>query len=150
MTEKILVIDDSIMIRKMVKNILAGKYEVLEANDGKSGLEVARRTVPDLVLLDFVMPKYNGYQTLKAIRRFDNLRDIPIIMISGLKEQVAEHVPEPFVEFDFLEKPFEADVLLSRIQRLLKPSTSSAHAPVIEAESEPGGNGRCHCQIIGG
>jgi CheY-like chemotaxis protein len=38
------------------------------------GLEVARRTVPDLVLLDFVMPKYNGYQTLKAIRRFDNLQ----------------------------------------------------------------------------
>ncbi|AFY71088.1 response regulator receiver protein [Thalassoporum mexicanum PCC 7367] len=137
MTEKILVIDDSIMIRKMVKNILAGKYEVLEANDGKSGLEVARRTIPDLVLLDFVMPKYNGYQTLKAIRRFDDLREIPIIMISGLKEQVAEHVPEPFEEFDFLEKPFEADVLLSRIQKLLQSEKALGHAPELDHAPEP-------------
>lgn len=122
--QKVLVIDDSIMIRKMVKSILAGKYEVLEANDGKTGLDIARRSNPDLILLDFVMPKYNGYQTLQAIRRFDNLKDTPIIMISGLKEQVAEHVPEPFVGFEFLEKPFEADVLLARIQDLLHTEIS--------------------------
>jgi DNA-binding response OmpR family regulator len=124
--QKILVIDDSIMIRKTVKNILAGMYEVLEANDGKTGLDIARRSNPDLILLDFVMPKYNGYQTLQAIRRFDNLKDTPIIMISGLKEQVAEHVPEPFVGFEFLEKPFEADALVALIQQLLPAQTSSA------------------------
>ncbi len=118
-SKKVLVIDDSIMIRKMVKSILAGKFEVLEANDGKTGLEVARRSSPDLILLDFVMPKYNGYQTLQAMRRFDNLRDTPVIMISGLKEQVAEHVPEPFVGFEFLEKPFESEVLIERINNLL-------------------------------
>lgn len=120
--KKVLVIDDSIMIRKMVKSILAGTFEVLEANDGKTGLEAAKRYNPDLILLDFVMPKYNGYQTLQAIRRFESLRDIPVIMISGLKEQVAEHVPEPFVGFEFLEKPFEAEVLVARIQRLLNGS----------------------------
>jgi len=119
--KKVLVIDDSIMIRKMVKSILAGKYEVLEASDGKSGLDAARRAFPDLILLDFVMPKYNGYQTLQAIRRVEGLQKVPVIMISGLKEQVTEHVPEPFTEFDFLEKPFEADVLVSRIQNFLTP-----------------------------
>lgn len=117
--KKVLVIDDSIMIRKMVKSILAGKYDVLEASDGKSGLDAARRAFPDLILLDFVMPKYNGYQTLQAIRRVEGLQKVPVIMISGLKEQVTEHVPEPFTEFDFLEKPFEADVLVSRIQNFL-------------------------------
>ena len=117
--KKVLVIDDSIMIRKMVKSILAGKYDVLEASDGKSGLDAARRIFPDLILLDFVMPKYNGYQTLQAIRRVEGLQNVPVIMISGLKEQVTEHVPEPFTEFDFLEKPFEADVLVSRIQNFL-------------------------------
>lgn len=124
--KKVLVIDDSIMIRKMVKSILAGKFEVLEANDGKSGLEVARRYVPDLILLDFVMPKYNGYQTLQAIRRYENLRNIPVIMISGLKEQVAEHVPEPFVGFEFLEKPFEAEVLIANIEKLLHVTPTAA------------------------
>jgi DNA-binding response OmpR family regulator len=122
--KKVLVIDDSIMIRKMVKSILAGKYDVLEASDGKSGLDAARKAFPDLILLDFVMPKYNGYQTLQAIRRVDGLQNVPVIMISGLKEQVTEHVPEPFTEFDFLEKPFEADVLVSRIQSFLKTDTT--------------------------
>ncbi|WP_019500673.1 response regulator [Pseudanabaena sp. PCC 6802] len=130
--QKILVIDDSIMIRKTVKNILAGMYEVLEANDGKTGLDIARRSNPDLILLDFVMPKYNGYQTLQAIRRFDNLKDTPVIMISGLKEQVAEHVPEPFVGFEFLEKPFEADTLIGMIQRLLPTKASPAPGPSLE------------------
>jgi DNA-binding response OmpR family regulator len=119
--KKVLVIDDSIMIRKMVKSILSGKYDVLEASDGKSGLDAARRNFPDLILLDFVMPKYNGYQTLQAIRRVEGLQKVPVIMISGLKEQVTEHVPEPFTEFDFLEKPFEADVLVARIQNFLTP-----------------------------
>ena len=119
--KKVLVIDDSIMIRKMVKSILSGKYDVLEASDGKSGLDAARRAFPDLILLYFVMPKYNGYQTLQAIRRVEGLQKVPVIMISGLKEQVTEHVPEPFTEFDFLEKPFEADVLVARIQNFLTP-----------------------------
>ncbi|MEI6329246.1 MAG: response regulator [Pseudanabaena sp.] len=125
--KKVLVIDDSIMIRKMVKSILAGKYDVLEASDGKSGLDAARKAFPDLILLDFVMPKYNGYQTLQAIRRVDGLQNVPVIMISGLKEQVTEHVPEPFTEFDFLEKPFEADVLVSRIQSFLKTETTQSN-----------------------
>jgi DNA-binding response OmpR family regulator/uncharacterized coiled-coil protein SlyX len=125
--KKVLVIDDSIMIRKMVKSILAGKYDVLEASDGKSGLDAARKAFPDLILLDFVMPKYNGYQTLQAIRRVDGLQNVPVIMISGLKEQVTEHVPEPFTEFDFLEKPFEADVLVSRIQGFLKNDTTQSN-----------------------
>jgi PleD family two-component response regulator len=55
--KKVLVIDDSIMIRKMVKSILADRYEVIEASDGKSGIEAVRQFHPDLILLDFVMPK---------------------------------------------------------------------------------------------
>jgi DNA-binding response OmpR family regulator len=143
--QKILVIDDSIMIRKTVKNILAGMYEVLEANDGKTGLDIARRSNPDLILLDFVMPKYNGYQTLQAIRRFDNLKDTPIIMISGLKEQVAEHVPEPFVGFEFLEKPFEADTLIAMIQQLL-PAASSA--PSVSSGEEQSLEGQSSSQML--
>lgn len=135
--KKVLVIDDSIMIRKMVKSILAGKYDVLEASDGKSGLDAARRAFPDLILLDFVMPKYNGYQTLQAIRRVEGLQKVPVIMISGLKEQVTEHVPEPFTEFDFLEKPFEADVLVSRIQNFLTPEPTQVPSAATSRSSAP-------------
>jgi len=129
--KRVLVVDDSIMIRKMVKSILAGRYDVVEASDGKSGIEAARQFNPDLILLDFVMPKYNGYQTLQAIRKIEGLAHTPVIMISGLKDQVAEHIPEPFVGFEFLEKPFEADVLIDHIERLL--STSAPTPPVFPA-----------------
>jgi DNA-binding response OmpR family regulator len=135
--KKVLVIDDSIMIRKMVKSILAGKYDVLEASDGKSGLDAARRAFPDLILLDFVMPKYNGYQTLQAIRRVEGLQKVPVIMISGLKEQVTEHVPEPFTEFDFLEKPFEADVLVARIQNFLTTEPAQPVSAATARSSAP-------------
>lgn len=139
--KKVLVIDDSIMIRKMVKSILSGKFEVIEASDGKLGLEVARNSSPDLILLDFVMPKYNGYQTLQALRRFDNLRDTPVIMISGLREQVAEHVPEPFVGFDFLEKPFDADTLIDRINNLLHISADVPEPVAVSTYSVNAANG---------
>jgi len=131
---KVLVIDDSIMIRKMVKSILADKFEVLEANDGMSGLAAAKKAPPHLILLDFVMPKYNGYQTLQALRRVDTLKNIPVIMISGLREQVAENVPEPW-DFDFLEKPFEPEALISRIDQLLQTGVpASAIAAVAQSD----------------
>lgn len=129
----VLVIDDSIMIRKMVASILADQFEVLEAKDGIVGLDVARRHRPDLILLDFVMPKMDGYDTMQAIRREDALKNTPIIMMSGLKEQVTSRIPEPFVGFDFIEKPFEAESLIERIQKTLQV-TPSADA---EAASEP-------------
>jgi len=139
--KKVLVIDDSIMIRKMVKSILSGKFEVIEASDGKIGLEVARSSSPDLILLDFVMPKYNGYQTLQALRRFENLVNTPVIMISGLREQVAEHVPEPFVGFDFLEKPFDADTLIERINKLLQISGVTAEPVAVNTMVAASSNG---------
>jgi len=131
--KRVLVVDDSIMIRKMVRSILSGRYDVIEASDGKSGIEAARQFNPDLILLDFVMPKYNGYQTLQAIRKIEGLAHTPVIMISGLKDQVAEHIPEPFVGFEFLEKPFEADVLIDHIERLLSTSAPTPPAPAIRA-----------------
>jgi len=131
---KVLVIDDSIMIRKMVKSILADKFEVLEANDGMSGLDAAKKAPPNLILLDFVMPKYNGYQTLQALRRVESLKGIPVIMISGLREQVAENVPEPW-DFDFLEKPFEPETLIARIDHLLQTGVPISAVAVQSDES---------------
>ncbi len=123
--KRVLVIDDSIMIRKMVASILADQFEVLEAKDGIVGLDTARKHRPDLILLDFVMPKMDGYDTMQAIRREEELRSTPIIMMSGLKEQVTSRIPEPFVGFDFIEKPFEAEILVDRIQKSLQMGPSA-------------------------
>jgi PleD family two-component response regulator len=131
--KKVLVIDDSIMIRKMVANILADQFEVLEAKDGATGIDTAKKQRPDLILLDFVMPKMDGYDTLQALRREEPLKATPVIMMSGLKEQVTSRIPEPFTDFEFIEKPFESDALVARIQNALQVS------PVVQVDltSEP-------------
>ncbi len=131
---KILVIDDSTMIRRMVSGILSRHFEVLEASDGVMGLEMAKQHHPDLILLDFVMPKMDGYDTLRHIRQEENLRRTPVIIMSGLKEQVTARIPEPFKEFDFIEKPFEAEVLLDRIHHLLQMTPQPAVASAAAAD----------------
>jgi len=128
----VLVIDDSIMIRKMVASILADRFDVIEAKDGFTGLDIAREYHPDVILLDFVMPKMDGYDTMQAIRKDGELRETPIVLMSGLKEEVTSRIPEPFEGFDFLEKPFEADVLISQIQKTLQITTG-----VCPIEEEP-------------
>ncbi len=135
-TKTVLVIDDSIMIRKMVASILADQFQVVEAKDGLTGLEAAKKHHPDLILLDFVMPKMDGYDTLQAIRREDSLKNTPIIMMSGLKEQVTARIPEPFVDFDFIEKPFEADALLALIQKVLQVAPVAAPEPGSETNTQ--------------
>ncbi|WP_448573752.1 response regulator [Trichothermofontia sp.] len=119
---KVLVIDDSTMIRRMVSGILSKHFEVLEASDGVMGLQMAKQHHPDLILLDFVMPKMDGYDTLRHMRQEESLRRTPVIIMSGLKEQVTARIPEPFKGFDFIEKPFEAELLLDRIHHLLQLS----------------------------
>lgn len=135
-TKTVLVIDDSIMIRKMVASILADQFEVLEAKDGMIGLETAKKYHPDLILLDFVMPKMDGYDTLQAIRREDSLKNTPVLMMSGLKEQVTSRIPEPFVGFDFIEKPFEADALLSQIRKALQVTPRVVPEPGSESNTQ--------------
>jgi DNA-binding response OmpR family regulator len=132
-TQKILVVDDSIMIRKMVGSILVHHFEVLEAQNGAVGLEVARQNQPDLILLDFVMPQMNGYETLQALRQDARLYTIPVIMMSGMRDEVSSWLQDPFEELDFLEKPFEAETLIKRIQRRLQltPATTPADAPTL-------------------
>jgi CheY-like chemotaxis protein len=116
---KILVVDDSILIRKMITSILAGQFEVLEAKNGFEGLEMARSHQPDLILLDFVMPDMDGYDTFQALRREEVLSLIPVIMMSGVKEEVIARIPEPLEGFDFIEKPFAAEALIDRIHNRL-------------------------------
>ena len=135
-TKTVLVIDDSIMIRKMVASILADQFQVVEAKDGLTGLEAAKKHHPDLILLDFVMPKMDGYDTLQALRREGDLKNTPVIMMSGLKEQVTARIPEPFVDFDFIEKPFEADALLARIQKVLQVAPAAAPEPGSETNTQ--------------
>ncbi|HEY9596964.1 MAG TPA: response regulator, partial [Cyanophyceae cyanobacterium] len=107
-THKILVIDDSKVIRMRVKEMLpSGNFEVLEAKDGIEGLNLIHQENPNLIMLDFLLPKMSGWEVFQQIQSHGELQAIPLVLMSGRKEEVTEKIPEPFEYFAFVEKPFE-------------------------------------------
>ncbi|MGE5657631.1 MAG: response regulator [Actinomycetota bacterium] len=120
---KILVIDDSKVIRVRVREMLpAGGYDVLEAKDGEEGLKLIRQGRPNLIMLDFLLPKVSGWEVFQKIQSQADLCKIPLVVMSGRKEEVVEKIPEPFEKhyFAFIEKPFEKKQLVDAIKLAMK------------------------------
>ncbi|OLP19957.1 two-component system response regulator [Leptolyngbya sp. 'hensonii'] len=116
-THKILVIDDSKVIRSRVRDMLPkGNFEVLEAKDGLEGLNLVRQERPNLIMLDFLLPRMSGWEVYQHIEEEHELRLIPLVVMSGRKEEVTEKISEPFEFFEFIEKPFEQKQLVEAIK----------------------------------
>jgi len=114
---KILVIDDSKVIRARVREMLPqGNFDVLEAKDGQEGIELVRKEHPNLIMLDFLLPKLSGWDVFQQIQASEDLRKIPLVVMSGRKEEVSGKISEPFEYFEFIEKPFEKGQLLEAIK----------------------------------
>ena len=115
--QKILVIDDSKMIRMRVKDMLpSDKVEIIEARDGKEGLDLIYSERPKLIILDFLLPKKSGWEVYQEIKNHSELKHIPLVLMSGRKEEVTEKISEPFSDFAFVEKPFEREQLMRAIK----------------------------------
>ena len=138
-TNKILVIDDSGVIRRTVRDMLpAGNFDVLEAKDGLEGLNLIRQEKPNLIMLDFILPKLSGWEVFQQIQVQPELQKIPLVVMSGRKEEVTSKIPEPFEFFEFIEKPFDKKVLIdaikeamrkSRLRQTVAPTPAPAPAP---------------------
>ncbi|MEB3160747.1 MAG: response regulator [Synechocystis sp.] len=119
-THKILVIDDSKVIRMRVRDMLPqGNFEVLEAKDGLEGFNLIRSERPNLIMLDFLLPKMSGWEVFQSVQDDQELRAIPLVLMSGRKEEVLEKIPEPFEYFAFVEKPFEQRELVAAIKEAM-------------------------------
>lgn len=116
-SNKILVIDDSRVIRVRVREMLPpGNFDVLEAKDGLEGLNLIRQERPNLIMLDFLLPKLSGWEVFQQIQANADLQKIPLVLMSGRKEEVVEKIPEPFEYFEFIPKPFEQKDLMGAIR----------------------------------
>ncbi|AFZ35735.1 response regulator receiver protein [Stanieria cyanosphaera PCC 7437] len=119
-THKILVIDDSKVIRMRVKDMLpVGNFEVIEAKDGLEGYNLIRSENPNLIMLDFLLPKMSGWEVYQEIQKQQHLRNIPLVLMSGRKEEVTDKLPEPFEYFSFVEKPFDQKQLVDAIREAM-------------------------------
>lgn len=118
---KILVIDDSRVIRMRVNEMLPkGDFELLEAKDGVEGLNLIKQEHPNLIMLDFILPKMSGWEVFQHVQADDVLQRIPLVVMSGRKEEVTEKLSEPFEFFEFIEKPFEKSDLMAAIKSAMQ------------------------------
>lgn len=120
MKAKILIVDDSPLVRKLAEvSLQEAGYEVYTASDGEEGLRTAEMVKPDLVLVDFIMPKMTGSQFCKIFRENENLKDIPIILITGKGETVGQAFIEKYSVLDYIIKPFKSEELIEKIEKFL-------------------------------
>jgi len=118
MTETILVVDDQASVRTLLKDYLVSQgYRVVTANDGQEALFVARHEHPNLVLLDIMMPKMDGYQFLSAFRRENQ---VPVIVLSAKEEETDTVLGLELGADDYVIKPFRMRELLARIRAALR------------------------------
>lgn len=126
---RVLVIDDSHTIVALLKRMLQqNHYEVLTAYDGESGIEIARKEVPNLIFLDIVLPGVDGFNVLRTLRRDPATANVPIIMISGNAAATEQFYVQRIGADDFMKKPFARAEVFSRIERVLDENGVPRHA----------------------
>lgn len=141
---KILVIDDSRVIRMRVRDMLPqGNFEVVEAQDGVEGMDAIRSQRPNLIMLDFLLPRMSGWEVFQEIQANPDLQHIPLVLMSGRKEEVTEKMSEPFEYFEFIQKPFEQKELIEAIKAAMvkarKPRRAAVTATAATAPTAGGG-----------
>jgi putative two-component system response regulator len=121
-TKKVFMVDDDEIHLLLVEEILKNRYEVITAKSGKDALEHLRKgVVPDLILLDILMPQMDGWKTFIKLRAINSLHDVPIVFLTSVIEAAEVKHALEMGAADYITKPYETDDFLSRIEKLLTP-----------------------------
>ena len=113
---KVLVAEDDASVRLTIEFVLQDEgFEVFLAEDGEQALKIAQAELPDVILLDQIMPKLDGKQVLQALRADDSTKDIPVFVLTGM----ARGAPEEWPGARFVGKPFSPDELVLMIRERL-------------------------------
>jgi DNA-binding response OmpR family regulator len=119
-TPTILVADDEEDLRELVSYRLSRSgYEVVEAVDGQEALELATERTPDLMVLDVMMPRLDGYELTRRVREQDSLRSVPVILLTARSQETDVSRGFDVGADDYLKKPFNPDELVARVRAVL-------------------------------
>jgi len=117
---KILIVDDEEDLVTMIKlRLEAARYDTLEAYDGQEALKMAQDQNPDLIILDIMLPKMNGYKVCRMLKFDEKYRHIPIIMFTAKAQDKDEQMGQKVGANAYITKPFEPNILLGKIRELL-------------------------------
>jgi len=116
----LLIIDDENVNLKVLNQILAPEYTILTANNGLDGIEKAKEYLPDLILLDIIMPDMDGYQTFSTLKKNNKTMNIPVIFITGVDSEEYEEKGSLLEAADYISKPFNSLIVKLRVRNHLK------------------------------
>ena len=118
--KKILIVEDNPDLSKVLELLLKSPYETISAKNGEEAVDLAVTEVPDLIIMDLMMPEMNGFEAARLIRQVPKTRSIPILAITaGLSNRIEEECSRIGFD-DFMAKPFTYEQLIPRIRKLLK------------------------------
>ena len=120
--KKIFVVDDEYDLLFTIKKVIEyynKDYKVEMIDNGKKLLELLKQVIPDLILLDIMMPDINGWEIFKILKSKREWRSIPVIFISSVSDNTSKITANSIAD-DFIEKPFEAEFLQRKIEYFLK------------------------------
>ena len=119
--KRLLLVDDEVELVEMIKfRLEASDYEVLTANDGQQALEIARKEKPDLIILDVMLPKMDGYKVCGLLKKDSRYAHIPVMMFTAKAMDADMKLGQEVSADAYLTKPFEPKVLLEKIKELVK------------------------------
>jgi len=126
MKKKILIVEDNQDLLKVLQMLLQNSYETVGAMKGKQAVEIAASELPELILLDIVLPDMDGLETARLIRRHPKIQSTPILAMTARVSKIDEEDCLLSGCDDFIAKPFTYEQLLPRIQKLLNENGASA------------------------
>jgi len=116
---RILIVDDEPNVRKLLRTVLNKKFTVLEAEDGSQAVNVASTEKPDLILMDIMMPKMDGYTSCYALKSEPSTRSIPVIMLTAIDLRLNLQLSKEIGADGYITKPFNSKDLLDNIAHFL-------------------------------
>jgi CheY-like chemotaxis protein len=111
--------DDPVILRLLQVNLELEGFEVLLGHNGEEAVEIAQSEHPDLIILDIMMPRMDGYQACEKLKSLDDTKDIPVVFLSAKAQQSDIERGKSFGVADYLTKPFDPNDLIDVLDRLL-------------------------------
>ncbi len=118
--KRILLVDDEEDLRKMLRfRLEATNYDVIEAADGQEGLNKARSERPDLIILDLMLPKIDGFKVCRMLKFDEKYKAIPIVMFTARAQKQDQELGKEMGADAYVTKPFDPEILLGKIKELI-------------------------------
>ena len=132
MAYKILLVDDEPDILEIIfYSLESAGYKVYKANNGLEAIDIANKIIPDLIIMDLMMPKMNGIEACEQIRKSNNLKDVIITFLSARSEDFSKIAGFEAGADDYITKPIKPKVLLSKLKALLRRKNSEQDQAII-------------------